>query len=134
MEPSKRTAFRRLEKLADYMDGLDRSNKPFDKFDMGTYGVRDRDMCNTATCAMGTAALSGLFKRQGLGFVWDTLRYGTHYTEGRLRPTWKGKSIDWSTAISLLFGSGFTNTLFVGNDQTPKRWAARARRYMGVMK
>ena len=60
---------RRLLKLADLLEADARSKKGI-KFDMGTWGdSRDGPPgvnCGTSACAMGLAALSGVFRRQGL--------------------------------------------------------------------
>ena len=58
---------KRLLKLADLLEA-DAKNKKGIKFDMGTWGVTEYGnlSCGTQACAMGLAALSGAFKRQGL--------------------------------------------------------------------
>lgn len=62
---------RRLLKLADLLEA-DAKNKKGIKFDLGVFGeVGDLTTpisCGTTACALGLAALSGAFKRQGLGF------------------------------------------------------------------
>lgn len=60
---------RRLLKLADLLE-KDAKNKKGIKFDLDTFGkVEDsgkRLSCETTACAIGLAALSGAFRRQGL--------------------------------------------------------------------
>lgn len=62
---------RRLLKLADLLEA-DAKNKKGIRFDMGTWGeVNDEAKplsCGTTACAMGLAALSGIFKRAGVGY------------------------------------------------------------------
>ena len=67
---------RRLLKLAGMLEA-DAANKKGIKFDMGSWGTVKNPSeplsCGTSACAMGLAALSGAFKRQGLGYYigWD---------------------------------------------------------------
>ena len=68
---------RRLLKLADLLEA-DAKNKKGIKFDLGTWGYTEASnpfaddapdpavSCGTTACAMGLAAISGAFKRQGL--------------------------------------------------------------------
>lgn len=61
---------KRLLKLADLLEA-DAKNRKGIKFDLGTWGYVDDDSkglvsCGTTACAMGLAAISGAFKRQGL--------------------------------------------------------------------
>lgn len=62
---------RRLLKLANLLEA-DAKNKTGIQFDMSTWGVvhdKEKPMsCGTMACAMGLAALSGKFKRAGLGY------------------------------------------------------------------
>lgn len=64
---------RRLLKLADLLE-YNAKNRKGAKFDMGTWGrVDDANAepemsCGTTCCALGLAAISGTFKRAGLGF------------------------------------------------------------------
>jgi hypothetical protein len=62
---------RRLLKLADLLEA-DANNKTGIKFDMGDWIEMDNPKkpisCGTTACAMGLAALSGAFKRAGLGY------------------------------------------------------------------
>lgn len=69
---------RRLLKLADLLEA-NAKNKKGPKFDMSLWGlVEDTEApmsCGTTVCAMGLAAVSGAFKRAGLGYDLD-LRKG----------------------------------------------------------
>lgn len=60
---------RRLLKLADLLEA-DAKNKKGIRFDLLSWGhVNDPDevlSCDTTACAMGLAAVSGVFRRQGL--------------------------------------------------------------------
>ncbi len=63
---------RRLLKLADLLEKDARRKKGI-KFDMDRWGLVKSDKkpilsCNTQACALGLAALSGAFKRAGLGY------------------------------------------------------------------
>jgi hypothetical protein len=79
--PSTPTGRKRLLTLAKLLE-KDAKNKKGLKFDMGTWGVVDTDddgkllgkpglNCHTTACAMGLAALSGKFARQGLRYEVD---------------------------------------------------------------
>jgi hypothetical protein len=61
----------RLLKLADLLE-QDAKNKKGVKFDLHSWGqVTDKDeplSCGTVCCAVGLAAVSGVFKRAGLGY------------------------------------------------------------------
>lgn len=69
----------RLLKLADLMDtiadGKKRKKENLPIFCMPVFGaVREGDKplsCRTQACALGSAAISGIFKRQGLSFTLD---------------------------------------------------------------
>jgi hypothetical protein len=65
---------RRLLKLAELLE-TDAKNKKGIKFDMSTWGEVDNPdkpiSCGTSACAMGLAAMSGAFKRAGLGYKID---------------------------------------------------------------
>lgn len=64
----------RLLKLADLLE-TDANKKTGIKFDMGTWGEtagkNPKVSCGTRACAMGLAAISGVFKRQGLNYYVD---------------------------------------------------------------
>jgi hypothetical protein len=70
---SRRTGNARLLKLAKLLED-DAKRKKGICFDLGTWGrIKDTEKplsCGTTACAMGLAALSGAFKRQGL--KWKT--------------------------------------------------------------
>lgn len=62
----------RLLKLAALLEA-DAKNRKGLKFDLGTWGESQKDTpvavaCHTTACAMGLAALSGAFARQGLTY------------------------------------------------------------------
>ncbi len=61
---------KRLLKLADLLEA-DAKDKKGIKFDLGLFGdvldVTKPLSCGTTACALGLAALSGAFKRQGFG-------------------------------------------------------------------
>jgi hypothetical protein len=63
---------RRLLKLADLLE-TDAKNRKGIRFDLSTWGnveAADKPVlsCNTTACAMGLAAISGIFKKQGLDY------------------------------------------------------------------
>lgn len=100
---------RRLLKLADLLKA-DAKNKKGIKFDMKTFGdVGDATnplSCSTSACAMGLAAISGAFKREGLG---ARIQYKSLYF------IWNGKSTrDGFTVARELFDIDryAANTLF----------------------
>src|SRR4051812_18831228 len=88
--PSTAVGRRRLLKLADLLEA-DAKNKKGVKFDLeviaqrsvpntDVYGFEDSDFlpddtvpidCGTTACAFGLAALSGVFRRQGLSYTID---------------------------------------------------------------
>lgn len=61
----------RLLKLAGLLEA-DAANRKGIMFDMSTWGrisdAKNPVSCNTTACAMGLAAISGKFKRAGLGY------------------------------------------------------------------
>jgi hypothetical protein len=62
----------RLLKLADLLDG-NADNPHGAKFYMGAWATTHNEVpdltCGTTVCAMGLAAISGIFKDDGLGYV-----------------------------------------------------------------
>lgn len=103
---------RRLLKLADLLEA-DAKNKKGIRFNMVGWGhVDNLDAplsCGTEACAMGLAALSGKFKRAGLGtapgcysvrFLWQGKYIGGF---GAARQLFE---IDEGEAYKLFFGSG----------------------------
>lgn len=88
---------RRLLKLADLLEA-DAKNKKGIKFDLGTWGtIGDEEKplsCGTTACAMGLAAVSGAFSRQGL-------KHDPDYY--RITFLWKGSRIDGLPAAQKLF-------------------------------
>jgi hypothetical protein len=100
----RRTGNRRLLKLAALLLA-DAKNKKGIKFDIGTVGrVADSTKeevpldCGTTACAMGLAAISGVFKKQGL-----TARF---YPEesNQLWCAWNGRIRDYDRTAISLFG------------------------------
>jgi hypothetical protein len=85
----------RLLKLADLLEA-DAANPKGLKFEWGDWGTvtdpKKPVSCGTQACAMGLAALSGTFKRQGLGY-----RYG----ENGLEITFNGAYGPLRAAIQL---------------------------------
>jgi hypothetical protein len=92
---------RRLLKLADLLEA-DAENEKGVRFDLSAwarkddgegyfsmYGFSAKEVvpvnCNTAACAWGLAAISGAFKRQGVG-------YHIYPSSGVLVPTYKDKT------------------------------------------
>ncbi len=86
---------KRLLKLADLLEA-DAKNKKGIKFDLGLFGeVGDQGnplSCGTTACALGLAALSGAFKRQGMSFEIEE--------EGCLVPKF-GKATDFKAGAKL---------------------------------
>jgi hypothetical protein len=117
---------RRLLKLADLLEA-DAKNKKGIKFDYWTTAkveeAKDPISCGTSACAMGLAAISGAFKREGLGY--------------RLPPanlseiifTWKGRKTDYDKAAILLFdiSDDEANLLFLPGRTTETRGAVAER-------
>src|SRR3990167_5294574 len=111
---------RRLLKLADLLEA-DAKNKKGIRFDMGRWGfVLDEKQplsCGTSACAMGLAALSGTFKRAGLG---------TKIEYRFLRFTWNGRVVNGHTAGRRLFQIKESESfkLFGGDDRLTEGAAA----------
>jgi hypothetical protein len=80
---------RRLRKLADLLeaDAKTKNGIKFDFFEWGSVDDVERPLsCGTYACAMGLAALSGAFKRAGLGYTAPPGRYSIDFTiNGRAR-------------------------------------------------
>lgn len=109
---SKRTGNRRLMKLIALLEA-DAKNKKGIKFDL-TVVAKPSDWssrfdldkpvsldCGTTACAMGLAAISGAFKRQGLSAGYDI---GLSLNDNRIWPKWNGCIIDYHEAAMELFG------------------------------
>lgn len=98
---------RRLLKLADLLEA-DAGNRRGVRFNLGTVIERGKlpskdsatvpMTCGTQACAMGLAALSGEFKRQGLSYDIDR-SYGELY----IHTTMYGIVSDYDDAASVLF-------------------------------
>jgi hypothetical protein len=104
---SRRTGNRRLLKLAALLL-VDAKNKKGIKFDIGTVGrVSDPTKeeipldCGTTACAMGLAAISGAFKKQGLTAISRTSDDGE---SNQLWCAWNGRIRDYCRTAMSLFG------------------------------
>jgi hypothetical protein len=103
---SRRTGNRRLLKLAALLLA-DAKNKKGIKFDIGTVArVADPTKkevplnCGTTACAMGLAAISGAFKKQGL-----TAKFSNEsYEDNSLWCAWNGRIRDYDRTAMSLFG------------------------------
>lgn len=99
----------RLLKLADMLEADARKKRGI-KFDMTNWGqVLDRPKplsCGTVACAFGLAALSGKFKRAGLGASIS------HYS-GTVYFSWKGHGVAALEAASRLFRITFEEATFL---------------------
>lgn len=95
---------RRLLKLADLLEA-DAKNKKGVKFNLHIVGYVDgvpddenvKLDCGTSACAMGLAAMSGAFKREGLSYK---------VTEGwmnNIEPTFNGRALMYDTAAMRVF-------------------------------
>jgi hypothetical protein len=99
----------RLLKLADLLMA-DAKRKNGIKFDLGNWGdVSDPEnilSCGTTACAFGLAALSGAFKRVGLGYELDYPK--RDYTNSRdfqeIAFRWKGRPRTTTSIAMELFG------------------------------
>lgn len=76
---------RRLLKLADWLEAQADARKPDFQFNLRMFGRFAKTAapltCGTTACALGGAALAGLFKRQGLSFQIDTSYIWRHHDE-----------------------------------------------------
>lgn len=92
---------RRLLKLADLLEA-DAKNKKGIKFDFGDWGAitnKDQPMsCGTYACALGLAALSGQFKRDGLDYGLKAGAFSHH-----IHFKWNGKETSPLMAARRLF-------------------------------
>jgi hypothetical protein len=108
---------RRLLKLVDLLEA-DAKNKKGIKFDLGTVGrpsnselnfkvgeLEPAVSCNTAACAMGLAAISGAFKRQGLSYV--ITRFGD------INCTLEGRERFYAAAAARLFEISEAEAMFL---------------------
>jgi len=131
-------AVRRLTKLADYMDGLPReANKHFYMGDWFIHGGehqhrfskraitrRDLEFCGTSACAMGWAATIPAFRKAGLSVAPNgNLLLAGYQPKGSLFEI-TDRFFDIEREHS--------EHLFSGRLQvkTPKRWAARCRKFL----
>lgn len=130
---------KRLLKLADLLDA-DAKNKKGAAFDLNAWAMKKDDdgvfsrwlfqpgesvevNCNTAACAWGLAAISGAFKREGVGYKVACC--------GVLSPTFKGKE-DFDAAVKFFAISVSAAGFLFEPDQYPraKRRGAIAERYV----
>jgi hypothetical protein len=105
---------KRLLKLADLLEA-DAKNKKGIKFDLGVVlcsSGEDQPVdyqpavnCGTTACAMGLAAVSGAFKRAGLGFYTEIV-FDRYYGKERvdIEMVWDGARVDYIMAACNLFG------------------------------
>jgi hypothetical protein len=109
-----KTRLRRLIKLLE----ADAKNKQGVQFDLSTVGrPSDFDQkafsgkkviplnCGTTACAMGLAAISGSFKKEGLSFMVGTNSY--------IFPRWKRREVDYDDAAVKLFGISLTEAHYL---------------------
>lgn len=95
---------KRIIKLAELLEKDARKKKGI-SYNQTTFGrIGDPDnvlSCGTQACALGLAALSGAFKRAGLGYKIIPNNYGIHYG---INFTWKSKAAEPITAAMKTFG------------------------------
>ena len=100
---------RRLMKLAKML--LEDAKKENGiKFDIGTVGRSSDGInpfvpkqvvaldCGTTACAMGLAAISGAFKKEGLGY-----KINPYTLHNQIVPKWNGRALDYDQAAMKLF-------------------------------
>lgn len=122
---------RRLLKLADLLEA-DAKRKRGVQFDLGTWGEFDSGepavSCNTTACAMGLAALSGAFARQGLGYR-TRKPYGPDEEGGSIDITFKGAGDDMKATVAL-FGIHYAEAawLFTPDAYDDETTGAKAER------
>lgn len=107
---SNATGRKRLLQLADLLE-KDASNKKGMKFDMGSWGEITGDhtldnplSCGTQACAMGLAALSGVFKRAGLGYELRKIDSEYYSVEIFFRQRGRKLIVGGTSSASRLFG------------------------------
>lgn len=118
---------RRLLKLADLLES-DSKNKKGMKFSIWAVGyAADYSSpfepgldCGTVACGMGLAAISGAFKRAGLGY---------RVEGGRIQTTWNNRKVNFERAAAALFDIHVNDAdfLFTHNITIPSRGAAGER-------
>jgi hypothetical protein len=116
----------RLLKLADLLDE-NAANKKGVKFYYYAWGwvknLKKPMSCKTTACALGLAAISGRFKRVGLGFTLGKL-------DGSIGFMVKGRPMSPLPAAKRIFGltSGQAEYIFAGSGGLPTPSGARAER------
>lgn len=124
---------RRLLKLADLLEA-DAKNKKGIKFDLNVVGYVDNIPenevvkldCGTSACAVGLAAMSGKFNREGLSYK---------VTTGWLNnivPTFNGRVLQYDTAAMRLFEitRREANFLFTPGQYQTRQEGAKGERYV----
>lgn len=113
----KRTTNRRLLKMAKLLEKNARNKKglKFDLCDWGTVkNIENPIACGTTACAMGLAALSGEFRRQGL-------EYSTRVSGGTYNIDVLCGGFSGIDAAQKLFGiDSHTASFFFTPDYTPQ--------------
>lgn len=116
---------KRLLKLATLLEA-DAKNKKGIQFDLGSWGRaydhKSPVSCGTTACAMGLAAISGAFKREGMA--------GVINRDNEIRFRWKGRAIHPINAAKKLFGISHEETcsLFVYTDGLTRTTGAAGER------
>jgi hypothetical protein len=94
----------RLLKLADLLEA-DAENEKGIKFDLGMWGESTEQepsqSCGTTACAMGLAAISGVFAHAGLACNWDYLGHVNGAPLRTMKITFNGRIGGVSAGASL---------------------------------
>jgi hypothetical protein len=108
---------RRLLKLADLLEA-DANNKTGVRFNLGTVVNPGKNLpkdaktvpvsCGTQACAMGLAAITGAFKRNGLSY-----RIDARPDETFIETTMYGTDIEYDDAAMELFGISYEEANFL---------------------
>jgi hypothetical protein len=109
---------RRLLKLADLLEA-DAKNRRGVKFDLGVVGNAEKVEngkvsldCGTTACAMGLAAISGAFKRAGLGYKITDVGYGFG-ASFYIGTTVNGRKCDYDDAAIEIFDLTYDQANFL---------------------
>jgi hypothetical protein len=124
---------RRLLKLADLLEA-DARNRRGIKFDLNVVGYvnnipEDKIVkldCGTSACAMGLAAMSGAFNREGLSY-----RVTTGWLNN-VATTFKGRKVQYDTAAMRLFDISRRDAdfLFTSGQYPTEQKGAKGERYV----